>query len=102
MSDDIRVDRYRGMVRIRTFEAAVLREYHADKAPAWDIGAGQIPGEMHLAAGQEPVAVGLCEHLRSDDAITGPHRPHHLAIAHGIDINAMLFLAFSFAIFSSQ
>ena len=90
MTDDVRVERYRQMVRIRTFEAAVLREYHADKAPAWDIGAGQIPGEMHLAAGQEPVAVGICEHLQPDDAITGPHRPHHLAIAHGIDIDKMM------------
>jgi TPP-dependent pyruvate/acetoin dehydrogenase alpha subunit len=89
MADDIRLERYRSMVRIRTFEAAVLREYHADKQPAWDIGAGRIPGEMHLAAGQEPVAVGICEHLRRDDAITGPHRPHHLALAHGIDMNAM-------------
>lgn len=90
MTDDVRVTRYREMVRIRTFEAAVLREYHADKTPAWDIGAGQIPGEMHLSAGQEPVAVGICEHLRTDDAITGPHRPHHLAIAHGIDIDRMM------------
>jgi acetoin:2,6-dichlorophenolindophenol oxidoreductase subunit alpha len=90
MSTDIRVQRYSQMVRIRAFEAAVLREYHADKTPAWDIGAGQIPGEMHLAAGQEPVAVGICEHLRRDDAITGPHRPHHLALAHGIDMNRMM------------
>ena len=90
MTDDIRLLRYRQMVRIRTFEAAVLREYHADKTPAWDIGGGRIPGEMHLSAGQEPVAVGICEHLRQDDAITGPHRPHHLAIAHGIDINKMM------------
>jgi acetoin:2,6-dichlorophenolindophenol oxidoreductase subunit alpha len=90
MADDVRIERYRMMVRIRTFEGAVLREYHADKLPAWDIGGGQIPGEMHLSAGQEPVAVGICEHLRSDDAITGPHRPHHLAIAHGININRMM------------
>jgi pyruvate dehydrogenase E1 component alpha subunit len=90
MATDIRVQRYAQMVRIRTFEAAVLREYHADKTPAWDIGGGQIPGEMHLAAGQEPVAVGICEHLRGDDAITGPHRPHHLALAHGIDMNKMM------------
>ena len=58
-----RLDIYRGMVRIRQFEARILQEYHADKKPAWDIGAGLIPGEMHLAAGQEPVAVGVCVHL---------------------------------------
>jgi pyruvate dehydrogenase E1 component alpha subunit len=89
MDDATRVELYRTMVLIRTFEAALLRDYHADKKPQWDIGAGLIPGEMHLAAGQEPVAVGICAHLNTDDAITGPHRPHHLAIAHGIDLDRM-------------
>ena len=89
MDDTTRIDLYRTMVLIRTFEAAILADYHADKKPQWDIGAGLIPGEMHLAAGQEPVAAGLCAHLNTDDAITGPHRPHHLAIAHGIDLNRM-------------
>jgi pyruvate dehydrogenase E1 component alpha subunit len=80
---------YEQMVRIRRFEARILQEYHADKKPAWDIGAGLIPGEMHLSAGQEPAAVGVCAHLRQGDAITGPHRPHHFALAHGVDMNAM-------------
>jgi acetoin:2,6-dichlorophenolindophenol oxidoreductase subunit alpha len=88
--DDItRADLYRTMVLIRAFEAALLRDYHADKKPQWDIGAGLIPGEMHLAAGQEPVAAGVCAHLNTDDAITAPHRPHHWAIAHGIDLDRM-------------
>ena len=89
MDDTTRVELYRTMVLIRAFEAALLRDYHADKKPQWDIGAGLIPGEMHLAAGQEPVAAGVCAHLNTDDAITGPHRPHHLAIAHGIDLDRM-------------
>jgi acetoin:2,6-dichlorophenolindophenol oxidoreductase subunit alpha len=84
-----RVDFYRQMVRIRTYEEAIRAAYHADKAPAWDIGAGLIPGEMHLSAGQEPVAVGLCAHLRKDDSITGPHRAHHLALAKGVDMKKM-------------
>ena len=25
----------------------------------------------------------------TDDAITGPHRPHHFALAHGVDLNRM-------------
>lgn len=89
MDGAARVEFYRQMVRIRTYEETIRAAYHADKAPAWDIGAGLIPGEMHLAAGQEPVAVGLCTHLRDDDAITGPHRPHHLALAKGVDMNRM-------------
>lgn len=89
MDNNMRLDFYKEMVRIRTYEAALQRDYHADKAPAWDIGAGLIPGEMHLSAGQEPVAVGLCANLVDGDAITGPHRPHHLALAKGVDMNAM-------------
>src|SRR5699024_12707507 len=44
------------MVMIRTYEETILREYQDDKKPIFDIGAGLIPGEMHLAAGQGPVA----------------------------------------------
>ncbi len=84
-----RLDLYTEMVRIRQYESRILKEYHADKAPAWDIGAGLIPGEMHLSAGQEPAAVGVCAHLKKGDAITAPHRPHHFALAHGVDMNAM-------------
>jgi TPP-dependent pyruvate/acetoin dehydrogenase alpha subunit len=89
INDDTRVQFYKDMVRIRTYEAALQRDYHADKTPQWDIGAGLIPGEMHLSAGQEPVAVGLCANLEQGDAITGPHRPHHLALAKGVDMKAM-------------
>ena len=84
-----RLDLYKEMVRIRQYESRILQEYHADKTPAWDIGAGLIPGEMHLAAGQEPAAVGVCAQLKQGDAITAPHRPHHFALAHGVDMNAM-------------
>jgi TPP-dependent pyruvate/acetoin dehydrogenase alpha subunit len=89
MDEKTRLDLYRVMVLSRTFEEAILREYHADKKPAFDIGAGLVPGEMHLSAGQEPVAAGVCAHLREDDAVTATHRPHHIAIAHGIDLDLM-------------
>jgi len=68
---------------------AILREYHADKGPGFDIGKGLVPGEMHLSSGQEPVAAGVCANLTTDDAVTATHRPHHFAIAHGIDIDKM-------------
>ena len=84
-----RLGLYRTMVLARTFEEAVLREYHADKGPGFDIGKGLVPGEMHLAAGQEPVAAGVCAHLTGDDAVTATHRPHHFAIAHGVDMDKM-------------
>ncbi len=89
MDKQTKLGLYQIMVLSRTFEEAILRDYHADKTPNWDIGAGLIPGEMHLSAGQEPVAAGICAHLTSDDAITATHRPHHLAIAHGVDLNKL-------------
>jgi pyruvate dehydrogenase E1 component alpha subunit len=89
LDDPTRLALYRTMVLARTFEEAILREYHADKGPGFDIGKGLVPGEMHLAAGQEPVAAGVCAHLSADDAVTATHRPHHLAIAHGMDLKRM-------------
>lgn len=89
VTDQMRLNFYKQMVRIRTYEEMIKRDYHADKTPAWDIGAGAIPGEMHLSAGQEPVAVGLCANLHDSDAMTAPHRPHHLALAKGVDMKAM-------------
>lgn len=77
------------MLLSRAYEEAILREYHADKGPGFDIGKGNIPGEMHLSAGQEPVGAGVCAHLTPDDAVTATHRPHHFAIAHGVDLKAM-------------
>lgn len=85
----VQLEMYRTMVLIRTYEMAILREYHADKGPGFDIGKGLIPGEMHLSAGQEPVAAGACAHLGAGDAVTATHRPHHFAIAHGVDLDRM-------------
>jgi len=80
---------HRQMVRIRIFEETLVEVYMEGKAPAFDIAAGPVPGEMHLSAGQEPVAVGVCAHLRPRDAITATHRPHHQALAHGVDMKRM-------------
>jgi pyruvate dehydrogenase E1 component alpha subunit len=89
LSADVRTGLFETMVLSRTYEEAILREYHADKGPGFDIGKGLVPGEMHLSAGQEPVAAGISAHLTADDAVTATHRPHHLAIAHGVDLRAM-------------
>lgn len=77
------------MVRIRIFEETMAQVYLEGKTPAFDIAAGTVPGEMHLAAGQEPVAAGVCAHLRPSDAVTATHRPHHIALAHGMDMKRM-------------
>jgi TPP-dependent pyruvate/acetoin dehydrogenase alpha subunit len=80
---------HRQMVRIRLFEETLVEVYAEGKSPAFDIAAGPVPGEMHLAAGQEPVAAGICAHLRATDAVTATHRPHHQALAHGVDMRLL-------------
>lgn len=87
---------YEKMIEIREYEETMAKVYLEGKLPpkiqkglAFDIGAGPVPGEMHLAAGQEPVAVGVCAHLRREDAVVGAHRPHHFAIAKDVDLNGM-------------
>ena len=88
-SDDVLRDLHRQMVRIRIFEEAMVSVYQEGKTPAFDIAAGPVPGEMHLAAGQEPAAAGVCAHLRPSDAVTATHRPHHVALAHGMDMSRL-------------
>lgn len=87
---------YEKMVEIRVYEETMAKVYMEGKLPpkiqkglAFDIGAGPVPGEMHLAAGQEPVAVGVCAHLRKEDTVVGAHRPHHFAIAKDVPLNEM-------------
>jgi TPP-dependent pyruvate/acetoin dehydrogenase alpha subunit len=80
---------YADMVTARYYEERLQEEYLEGKQPAFDISAGPIPGELHLAAGQEAAAVGVCHHLRDDDVVTAPHRPHHVAIAKGVDLKRM-------------
>lgn len=80
---------YETMVKIRRYEETMVSAYAEGKQPVFNIGAGPVPGEMHLAAGQEPAAVGICAHLRPEDTVTAPHRPHHIAIAKGVDLRRM-------------
>ncbi len=90
LSKEQLLDLYRRMVRIRTFEDRVAEVYWEGKLPAFDIGAGTIPGEMHLYQGQEAVAVGVCAHLRPDDAVASTHRGHGHLIAKGVDFKPMM------------
>jgi TPP-dependent pyruvate/acetoin dehydrogenase alpha subunit len=88
-TDDTLREMHHQMVRIRLFEETIQQCYFEGKTPAFDIAAGPVPGEMHLAAGQEPVAAGVCAHLRPTDAVTATHRPHHVALAHGMDMKKL-------------
>lgn len=55
-----------------------------------DFAAGKIPGFVHLYAGEEAVAVGVCANLRDDDFLTSTHRGHGHCIAKGVNINEMM------------
>jgi acetoin:2,6-dichlorophenolindophenol oxidoreductase subunit alpha len=70
---------YRKMVTIREFEEAAGRQ--AEQA--------KIPGAVHLYAGEEAVAVGVCANLEPTDAITSTHRGHGHCIAKGGDVKRM-------------
>lgn len=80
---------YQNMVTSRKFELTIETIYMEGKAPVFNMANGPIPGEMHLSNGQEPVAVGVCAHLKPEDIVTATHRPHHQAIAKGVDLNRM-------------
>ena len=80
---------YRAMVTSRRYEEAIKTAYLEGKQPLFDMAAGPIPGEMHLSNGQEPCAVGVCAHLAAEDFVTATHRPHHIAIAKGVNLPAM-------------
>ena len=80
---------YKTMVESRAFEVAIKAAYLEGKQPVFNMARGPIPGEMHLSNGQEPCAVGVCAHLMAADSVTSTHRPHHVAIAKGVDLNEM-------------
>ena len=74
------VELLRRMWLIRAFEEKVSALY-AER---------QIVGLLHLAIGQEAVAVGALSLLRDDDYVYGGHRSHGHAIAKGADINKLM------------
>lgn len=77
------------MMKIRYFEDTMKNIYGEGKSPIFSIAAGPVPGEMHLSAGQEPAAVGVCTHLRPEDFVSATHRAHHVAIAKGVNLKKL-------------
>src|SRR3954454_6826531 len=70
---------YRQMVAIRLFEERVNDLYTR----------ALMPGLAHLYIGEEAVAVGICEALRTDDYITSTHRAHGPSLARGAEPHLM-------------
>jgi len=59
------------------------------RPPVFHMGKGPLPGEMHQSFAKEPCAAGVCVHLGADDAVGAGHRPHHVAIARGVNLKRM-------------
>jgi pyruvate dehydrogenase E1 component alpha subunit len=71
---------FRKMLEIRHFEEKVYDLY----------GQNLVPGTIHLYAGQEAVAAGVCANLRKDDYITSTHRGHGHCIAKGAKLSKVM------------
>lgn len=80
LSTDQLLHAYRVMCTIRAFEERLHVEF----------ATGEIPGFVHLYAGEEASAAGVMAHLRDDDCIASTHRGHGHCIAKGVDVHGMM------------
>lgn len=80
LSTDQLLHAYRVMRTIRAFEERLHVEF----------ATGEIPGFVHLYAGEEASAAGVMAHLRDDDCIASTHRGHDHCIAKGVDVHGMM------------
>src|SRR5436309_15302281 len=74
------LEAYRTMRTIREFEERLHVEF----------ATGEIPGFVHLYAGEQAIAAGVCAHLNEDDYIASTHRGHGHAIAKGCHGQGMM------------
>jgi acetoin:2,6-dichlorophenolindophenol oxidoreductase subunit alpha len=80
LDKDQLLEAYRIMRTIREFEERL----HVDFAR------GDIPGFVHLYAGEEAAGTGIMMHLRREDRIASTHRGHGHCIAKGVDPRDMM------------
>src|SRR5690349_14589940 len=71
---------YREMLLIRRFEEKVEEQFRA----------GDLSGFLHVAIGQEAVAVGVCQAMADGDVFASTHRAHAHALARGMHPNALM------------
>ena len=83
-SRDALLRAYRVMRLVREFDERLHVEF----------ATGEIPGFVHLYAGEEAVAAGVCAHLDDRDHIASTHRGHGHCIAKGCDVEAMMLEIF--------
>jgi acetoin:2,6-dichlorophenolindophenol oxidoreductase subunit alpha len=80
LSEETLRDFFREMLLIRRFEEKVEERFRA----------GELPGFLHVAIGQEAVAVGVCRALEDGDVIASTHRAHGHTLAKGTHPNELM------------
>jgi pyruvate dehydrogenase E1 component alpha subunit len=80
LAADALLDAYRRMRTIRAFEEKLAEL----------VAGGKLAGFLHLYAGEEAVAVGVCAHLGARDWVASTHRGHGHCIAKGVDVKGMM------------
>src|ERR671933_1615782 len=80
LSDSELREFFREMLLIRRFEEKVEERFRA----------GELPGFLHVAIGQEAVAVGVCRALGDDDVFGSTHRAHGHTLAKGTPPNEVM------------
>jgi TPP-dependent pyruvate/acetoin dehydrogenase alpha subunit len=80
LSNEVLRGFFREMLLIRRFEEKVEERFRA----------GELPGFLHVAIGQEASAVGVCAALAREDVIASTHRAHGHAIAKGTSIDRIM------------
>jgi TPP-dependent pyruvate/acetoin dehydrogenase alpha subunit len=80
LSDSDLRDFFREMLLIRRFEEKVEERFRA----------GELPGFLHVAIGEEAVAVGVCRALEEGDVIASTHRAHGHTLAKGTHPNEVM------------
>jgi TPP-dependent pyruvate/acetoin dehydrogenase alpha subunit len=80
VSESMLRDFFREMLLIRRFEEKVEERFRA----------GELPGFLHVAIGQEAVAVGVCQAMEEGDVFASTHRAHGHTLARGTHPNAVM------------
>src|SRR5581483_10134532 len=80
LNEDTLRDFLRDMLLIRRFEEKVEERFRA----------GELPGFLHVAIGQEAVAVGVCQAMEDGDIFASTHRAHGHTLARGTHPNAVM------------
>jgi acetoin:2,6-dichlorophenolindophenol oxidoreductase subunit alpha len=80
LSDETLREFLREMLLIRRFEEKVEERFRA----------GELPGFLHVAIGQEAVAVGVCQAMEEGDVFSSTHRAHGHTLARGTHPNNLM------------